>query len=249
MWPYDVMDLQLPVIFTADTHLDPGENQRIYQFIQFTRFVARQRARLYILGDLFNFWAGDAQARMNTYRPLIRALRCLSQKGLLFFLHGNRDFLYSNFWRKKGGNTIYDGAILQYGSTSVVVYHGDAFCTADVVFQKMRLWFPSKPLYFFSRLLPAPWCMRIGCKFRKMSQDSISQKSRGQIGPNLGYIRQIMSESKSNVLVCGHFHQRQLVRLGIEGRETLLYFLPESVDHIIHYLLWKDDRFVYEEFA
>jgi len=46
-------------LFISDLHLAPERPQITAQFLGFVRDVAPQAQALYILGDLFEYWAGD----------------------------------------------------------------------------------------------------------------------------------------------------------------------------------------------
>lgn len=251
-----VSDPVSPVIFTADFHLDPAEPDRIAQFIRFTRFVARSGASLYLLGDLFNFWIGSAQARIKEYRPLLKSLRDLSRSGRFTFLHGNRDFMFAPYWQRRGGKVIYDGTVLSGPSNSVVLYHGDAFCTGDIAFQKIRSYYHKWWGYYFGRLLPVAACMRIGRHLRGMSRpftllpgETVRPAAKLQRrGADLNYVAELLS-GKDEVLVCGHFHCRETLVLSGKTRNVPAYFLPENTGKAIHYLWWEDPEFTYRQFG
>ncbi|HCA27606.1 MAG TPA: UDP-2,3-diacylglucosamine diphosphatase, partial [Betaproteobacteria bacterium] len=48
-----------PVFFIADLHLSPASPDAAWRFLQFLAIAADEAAALYILGDLFEYWAGD----------------------------------------------------------------------------------------------------------------------------------------------------------------------------------------------
>ena len=93
-------------VFVADTHIDIHDHCRIGQFIRFLEFLEQQNITIYILGDLFNFWAGQAQSRLSAVQPLLQAMARLSNR--LYFLGGNRDFLFARYWKKRGYQVIAD---------------------------------------------------------------------------------------------------------------------------------------------
>ena len=80
-------------LFISDLHLAPERPGTIALFLDFLNSRARQAARLFILGDLFDAWIGDDDDTP-THRAVIDALRGLSDSGTACALmHGNRDFL------------------------------------------------------------------------------------------------------------------------------------------------------------
>jgi len=83
----------MTTLFVSDVHLDPARPHITQAFLDFLQHEARDVEALYILGDLFELWAGD-DVGMPRYEPIITALRGLSTHGVrLYFLPGNRDFL------------------------------------------------------------------------------------------------------------------------------------------------------------
>src|SRR5690606_20480821 len=49
----------LPALFTSDLHLTEDEPANVAAFLAFLNGPARSAASLFILGDLFEYWAGD----------------------------------------------------------------------------------------------------------------------------------------------------------------------------------------------
>jgi len=85
--PWAVLD------FISDLHLHPEDPQTLHAC---TRYLACTRAdAVFILGDLFEVWVGDDALReAGSFEATCAAmLRRASQRLLLFFLRGNRDFL------------------------------------------------------------------------------------------------------------------------------------------------------------
>jgi UDP-2,3-diacylglucosamine hydrolase len=80
-------------IFVSDLHLCPTRPAINRIFLDFLRVPAAQAEALYILGDLFEYWAGDDDDDPFNARVLT-ALRELAERGVgLYLMHGNRDFL------------------------------------------------------------------------------------------------------------------------------------------------------------
>ena len=79
-------------LFISDIHLSESRNDIVTAFLQFVIEVAPKADRLYILGDLFDFWAGDDIATPLTEKVAVH-LSKLAKSGVeIFFLPGNRDF-------------------------------------------------------------------------------------------------------------------------------------------------------------
>jgi UDP-2,3-diacylglucosamine hydrolase len=106
------------------------------------QFLERQAVAadaLYILGDLFETWVGDDDNE--PYRNRIcRALAALSAWGVpCYVMHGNRDFLFqTGFEARTGTRLIADPIVIELYGESVLLTHGDALCTADHSYQRLR---------------------------------------------------------------------------------------------------------------
>jgi UDP-2,3-diacylglucosamine hydrolase len=126
-------------LFISDLHIDSSHPAIIRQFLRFLESEAKNSAALYILGDLFESWIGD-DAPDAAQSAAIVGLRALTSSGVpCFVMHGNRDFLLSTqFCRLSGAQILTDPLIVTLYGESVLVMHGDALCTDDLAYQRLR---------------------------------------------------------------------------------------------------------------
>jgi UDP-2,3-diacylglucosamine hydrolase len=126
-------------LFISDLHIDASRPVIIERFLDFLKTEAREAAALYILGDLFESWIGD-DAPDAVQAAAITGLRALTASGVpCFVMHGNRDFLLSaQFCRMSGAQLLPDPLIVTLYGETVLVMHGDALCTDDRAYQRLR---------------------------------------------------------------------------------------------------------------
>jgi UDP-2,3-diacylglucosamine hydrolase len=126
-------------LFISDLHIDATRPAITEQFLHFLSDEARQAEALYILGDLFESWVGD-DAADSAQSAAMAGLRSLSAHGVpCFVMHGNRDFLLAeNFCRMSGCRLLPDPLIVTLYGEPVLVMHGDALCTDDRAYQRLR---------------------------------------------------------------------------------------------------------------
>jgi UDP-2,3-diacylglucosamine hydrolase len=126
-------------LFISDLHIDASRPAIIQQFLHFLQTEASSAAALYILGDLFESWVGDDAADA-AQSAAIAGLRTLTSSGVpCFVMHGNRDFLLaSQFSRLSGAQLLPDPLIVTLYGEAVLVMHGDALCTDDRAYQRLR---------------------------------------------------------------------------------------------------------------
>ena len=81
-------------LFIADLHLCASRPHITTAFLHFLKNTAINAKSLYILGDLFEYWAGDDDMDNVHHQSIIIAFRTLANHGVkIYFMHGNRDFL------------------------------------------------------------------------------------------------------------------------------------------------------------
>ena len=126
-------------LFISDLHLCQERPDKLELFRRLLRGKARQAGALYILGDLFEAWAGDDD---NTppHQAIISELAEFSRSGTpLYFMRGNRDFLAGrDFARKTGAELIEDPTAIMLGEQKTLLMHGDTLCTGDTSYQLYR---------------------------------------------------------------------------------------------------------------
>jgi UDP-2,3-diacylglucosamine hydrolase len=129
----------MAILFISDLHIDAGRPDITGQFIEFLGTEARGAEALYILGDLFESWVGD-DAPDRGQAAALDAMRSLTAGGVpCFVMHGNRDFLLGRaFCERTGARMLPDPVIVTLYGERVLVMHGDALCTDDRAYQRLR---------------------------------------------------------------------------------------------------------------
>ena len=129
----------MTTLFISDLHLDAGRPDITAQFVRFLDGEARAAEALYILGDLFETWIGDDAPDAGPGEALDGLAR-LTRSGVpCFVMHGNRDFLLgTGFCSRTGTQLLEDPVVLTLYGEEVLVMHGDALCTDDRAYQRLR---------------------------------------------------------------------------------------------------------------
>ena len=129
----------MAALFISDLHIDASRPAITEQFLSFLATEARGAEALYILGDLFESWIGD-DAADTAQTAAITGLQALTAQGVpCFVMHGNRDFLLAKqFSRMSGAELLPDPLIVTLYGEPVLVMHGDALCTDDRAYQRLR---------------------------------------------------------------------------------------------------------------
>ncbi len=129
----------MDTLFISDLHIDAGGARITAQFLHFLKTEAAAAGALYILGDLFESWVGD-DAPDPAQTAVIEGLHMLTSRGVpCFVMRGNRDFLMGErFAHATGVSLLPDPLVLSLYGQRVLVMHGDALCTDDTAYQRLR---------------------------------------------------------------------------------------------------------------
>ncbi|MGD0504418.1 MAG: UDP-2,3-diacylglucosamine diphosphatase [Steroidobacteraceae bacterium] len=129
----------MAILFISDLHIDAARPDITGQFVEFLSTEAAGAEALYILGDLFESWVGDDAPDFGQAQAL-DAIRALTAQGVpCFVMHGNRDFLLGQtFCARTGAQLLPDPVIVTLYGEPVLVMHGDALCTDDRAYQRLR---------------------------------------------------------------------------------------------------------------
>jgi len=199
-----------PALFVSDLHLAPDRPGIAAAFHAFTRGPAREAAAVYILGDLFDAWLGDDQARREAFaRKVAASLRAVSDAGVaLFIACGNRDFLLGeDFARSVGATLLGEQTLVDLAGRRTLLTHGDEFCTDDVGYQRFRKW--SRDPREQRRLLALPYFVRrlIGASLRRGSRAATARKSESILDVNRGAVEQAFRTHAVTRIIHGHTHR------------------------------------------
>lgn len=130
-------------LFISDLHLCPTRPTIARLFLDFLARQARQADALYILGDLFDYWAGD-DALDDPAEPLNLAicavLKQLADSGTrVYFIAGNRDFLAGpGFADASGAILLAEPQLVNIAGAPTLLLHGDTLCSDDLAYQDFR---------------------------------------------------------------------------------------------------------------
>ncbi len=129
----------MTTLFISDLHIDSRCPEITGQFLTFLSREARDAEALYILGDLFESWVGDDAADTDQ-QAAIAGIKALTGSGIpCFVMHGNRDFLLGGrFCALSGARLLPDPLLVTLYGEPVLVMHGDALCTDDRPYQRLR---------------------------------------------------------------------------------------------------------------
>jgi len=205
-------------LFISDLHLDPGDPAVVRQFHAFLETDARRADALYILGDLFEAWLGDDDPDPFV-RGVVGALRSLTDAGVpCFVMHGNRDFLIGDrFCRETGATLLEDGAVVDLYGERVLLMHGDALCTDDLGYQRLRRILRNPAVRFVLRHLGLDQRRALARRLRAGSRAHVGATAPEIMDVNAAAVARAFRAAGVRTLIHGHTHRPAVHESEVDG--------------------------------
>ncbi len=220
-------------LFISDLHLCESRPQIIDTFVHFLENTAIHAESLYILGDLFEYWAGDDAIATGAHKQTITALKNLTQSGVkLFLIHGNRDFLLGDTFSKATNSKILpDPSLINCHGKTVLLSHGDTLCTDDVDYQQFRNKVRSDA--WKTQFLSQPLVSRVAYieSIRAKSEEEKSIKSMEIMDVNADAVNQLLRENNyPPTFIHGHTHRPKKHQHTVNGKTCERWVLGDWYD-------------------
>jgi UDP-2,3-diacylglucosamine hydrolase len=219
-----------PIYFIADAHLgssgDPADDEpRLDRLVPFLRSVAECRAaRLYIVGDLFDFWFEYVHVMPWRHARILSEIRRLVDAGVpVEFLGGNHDWWAGASFERFAGMTVHRAPIsVEHQGRRLYLAHGDGLASrGDSGYLLLRA------------LLRNPWVVRglrfvhpdlayaFGHRLSKFSREHLTTRAF-RVDPPLAEFVDATLARGHDAFLMGHLHARHAERRPGGGRLFVL---------------------------
>ena len=196
-------------LLISDLHLCAKQPHGTQAFLRFMQHTAPEAEALYVLGDLFDSWAGDDELDDPFHQQITHALSALAASGTqLFIMHGNRDFLMAEKLAAACHATLLpDPALVNLYGTPTLLTHGDILCTDDAAYQDYRSQV-HEPAWQ-QQFLGQPLAQRKAFieQLRARSENEKQHKSSGLMEVNDAAVSNLLREHNYPRLIHGHTHR------------------------------------------
>ena len=229
--------------FIADLHLSENRPHLLALFRQFMQEQAPEAEKLYILGDLFDFWIGDDE-QSDLISEVQQLIRHLTEQGVpCYFQHGNRDFLIGKKFANACGLTLLPTyQVIDLYGTPTLLCHGDTLCVDDVKYQHYRKKVHQKWRQWLFLHLPLKVRLNIAEKIRAKSRQDKQVKSTEIMDVNAAFVQQMFAQFHVTQMIHGHTHRQKhheipphfhRIVLGDWGEtSSILEVTPHSIEFI-----------------
>ncbi|MEO7494620.1 MAG: UDP-2,3-diacylglucosamine diphosphatase [Massilia sp.] len=212
-------------LFISDLHLQAAHPRTAEAFHRFLAERAPHASSLYLLGDLFEYWAGDDDLDDPFHRTIIDALRAVSERGVaIYWIAGNRDFLVGQGFADAAGLTLLaEPHVITIAGRRIALVHGDAQCTDDAAYMAFRA--QVRDPAWQRQFLAMPLAQRkaIIAGLREGSREAHAGKTMAIMDVTPAAVDALHAESGADIIIHGHTHRPALHQHGARLR----YVLPD----------------------
>lgn len=207
-------------LFISDIHLSESRNDLVTAFFYFIDKIAPSADQLYILGDLFDFWAGDDIETPLTL-SVAKHLSALADRGTeITFIPGNRDFALGRRYAKSAKMEIAPSEII-LKQEGILLLHGDELCIDDHDYQRYKRWIRNPLILTLLRHLPKRYRLELAAKIKRKSGQSTARKI---MDVNEHYATQYFHKRGVSQMIHGHTHRPAIHH---HGNEQYRYVLSD----------------------
>ncbi len=206
-------------LLISDLHLSSGEPRIMADFDRFIGELAGKAESLYILGDLFEYWAGDDDVNDPFHAQVIASLaRLVRHNTRVYLMHGNRDLLMGQALAKACNATLLsDPTLVDLYGTPTLLSHGDTLCTDDVDYLRYREQMHNRE--FQKDFLSKPLAERKDFieRLRKQSIEAKQRKDSAIMDVNDDAVAALLREYQYPRLIHGHTHRPARHEHNVDG--------------------------------
>ena len=209
-------------LFISDLHIDESRPHVLSGLKRLIETDASAVDGLYVLGDLVEVWVGD-----DDDGPVAEALRqvlaAATRRCPVHLIHGNRDFLFGERLAGETGVALLDDpTVVEVDGQRVLVAHGDAYCTGDVEYQRVRAMLRS-PEWQAGVLASSLTDRRaLAAALRAKSIAANENKADNIMDVTPAAVEAALAEADAKLLVHGHTHRPGIHDLGRDRRRIVL---------------------------
>ena len=200
------------VFFLSDTHFayhNRGENESKKRslFLEFLHNI-RGSDRLYLLGDIFDFWFEHGKSVPGFYDDILEGLRSLVESGTdTFITGGNHDHWLGRYLPETLGVTVLptlDTHELQ--GRIITMTHGDTLLPGDYAYKALKAVIRSRPVIAVARLVHPAILYRFAGRFSAASKGMTHSKTERAAESLLGRASDSYFKWGNDVFIMGHVH-------------------------------------------
>ncbi len=237
------------VFFVSDTHFKyhsdgKEESKKRKLFLEFLESCG-EASRLYLLGDIFDFWFEYKSVIPRFYNDILSGLKSLADTGTdIYIIGGNHDHWFGSFLPDMIGITILPPeATHELQGHTVTMTHGDTLMPRDYGYKVLKAFIGNRFVVSLARLVHPDLMYTFARRFSKTSKSITNRKTRRYAETVASIAERSFFNNGNDVFVMGHIHLPVIQRF--PGK--MFVILGDWVDHFT-YLKLENGEFSLEAF-
>lgn len=200
------------IYFISDVHLGiqkrPDDRQREDLLIAFLEFIAADCEKLFIVGDLFDYWFEYRTVIPRYFYRTLNAIGMLRKKGIeIEYLMGNHDFGHRTFFEEEFGIHIHKNDITrEINGRKFYISHGDGKSYKDTGYKILKRILRNRAAQFIFRLLHPDIGIGMASGSSRKSRVYTDKKSYGEGDGMYDFAAGKIAEGFDYVIM-GHRHK------------------------------------------
>ena len=212
----------MSALVISDLHIDETRPAVIAGLKRLLEAQASTVDALFILGDLVEVWVGDDDDGP-TADAVREVLSAASRQCALYVMHGNRDFLFGAAFAADTGATLLDDpSVVDIDGQRVLLAHGDAYCTRDQEYQRVRAMFRSSAWQADVLATSLDQRRALAASLRARSIAANENKATNIMDVTPGAIDRALDEAEAALMIHGHTHRPGIHELDNGRRRIVL---------------------------
>lgn len=215
-------------LFVSDIHLAEERPEATERFARFLAESVPGADALYVLGDLFEYWAGDDSLELAFASRIAGLLRAASREAPAHFMHGNRDFLASSrFCAETGMRLVDDPAVIDLYGSRAVLLHGDTLCTGDRAYLEFRAKVRDPAWQAATLARPLAERLELARSMRESSEGAKEGKPPAIMDVSRRAVEEAFAAARCSLMIHGHTHRPARHEHSVAGRTCVRWVLPD----------------------
>nr|WP_314179367.1 UDP-2,3-diacylglucosamine diphosphatase [uncultured Campylobacter sp.] len=222
-------------IFIADSH-ENENRENFWHFLCALKSGEIKTPQLFLMGDMFDFLAGECEFFVKFYERYVRAIDELGEKTEIYYFEGNHDFNLARLFKNVKAYPI-GAQPVKFTSEcgqSVLIAHGDIFLpfVAKYALRFLRVKIFLKTMNFFDKFLNFRLSKQILNKLKRKILDYKIPNFKNLVEAKM---RRYNAFYEADIIIEGHYHQGEQYTIGKQKYINVPSFACEQSYFVVEY--------------
>ncbi len=214
------------IIFVADTHfkyhnLDKNERKKRQLFLHFLRDLENVE-RIYLLGDIFDFWFEKNNHTPPYYRDILKGFQSVVNRGIeIYMMGGNHDYWLGSYLPLNLGIKILPPMVTtELQGRTITMTHGDMLMPGDYAYKMLKTVIRSKPVISLACIIPTGLLYKFASRFSRTSKSITSGTTENSVRKITAIAGESLFRWGNDTFIMGHIHYP--LSKEIEGKDFMI---------------------------